>query len=177
MVPELISKDDMVYPHEHQRYISNEPHFQRVWQHYREHVFRLKFAFLVEQGTISKEDAVAFKNFIDLANAPTFTLYIYGRLGQLPHLENEPGYQATLRVMEKIGLHRIEIDKKTAQPYEEQFWDQYDIYMELNEEDMVKELPAFIIDPSNKAKVEALLSGRQNAAIEPEATHKIAAAL
>ncbi len=41
MVPELISKDDIVYPHEHQKYISDEPHFRRVWQHYREHSFKL----------------------------------------------------------------------------------------------------------------------------------------
>jgi hypothetical protein len=31
LVPELISKEDMVYPHEHQRFISEEPHFRRVW--------------------------------------------------------------------------------------------------------------------------------------------------
>jgi hypothetical protein len=28
--------------------LSNEPHFRRVWQHYREHSFRLNFARLVE---------------------------------------------------------------------------------------------------------------------------------
>ena len=48
MVPELISKDDIVYPHEHQKYISGEPHFRRVWQHYREHTLKLRFAYLVE---------------------------------------------------------------------------------------------------------------------------------
>lgn len=31
LTPELLNKDDMVYPHEHHKYISNEPHFQRVW--------------------------------------------------------------------------------------------------------------------------------------------------
>lgn len=47
LVPELISKEDMVYPHEQQRYLSEEPHFRRVWQHYREHMFKLRFAYLV----------------------------------------------------------------------------------------------------------------------------------
>lgn len=52
----------------------------------------MKFAFLVNEGTISKQDADNFRKFIDLANAPTFTMYIYGRLGQLPHLEQDPEY-------------------------------------------------------------------------------------
>ncbi len=66
MVPELVSKDDMIYPHEHQRYVSAEPHFRRVWQHYREHMFSLRFALLVEDGQISQEDADAFRQFVDL---------------------------------------------------------------------------------------------------------------
>jgi len=32
--------------------------------------------------------------------------------------------------------------------------------MELTEEDMIKELPLFVTDPKNQAKVEALLAGR-----------------
>jgi hypothetical protein len=47
MVPELISKEDLVYPHEMPKYISDEPHFRRVWQHYREHIFKLRYAYLV----------------------------------------------------------------------------------------------------------------------------------
>jgi len=39
MVPELLNKDEIVYPHEQQRYLSDEPHFRRVWQYYREHIF------------------------------------------------------------------------------------------------------------------------------------------
>jgi len=31
MVPELINKEDCVFPHEHQGYLSTEPHFRRVW--------------------------------------------------------------------------------------------------------------------------------------------------
>jgi hypothetical protein len=46
-------------------------------------------------------------------------MYIYGKLGQLPQLENDSNYQATCRVMEKLGLGNITIDRKSAQPYEE----------------------------------------------------------
>lgn len=31
MAPELISKDDLVFPHEHLKIVSNEPHFRRMW--------------------------------------------------------------------------------------------------------------------------------------------------
>lgn len=65
--------------------------------------------------------------------------------------------------MEKLGLDHIEIDRKSAQPYEEQFWEQYDLIQGLTEEEMRNELPYFITDPTNQAKVEALLSGRKSA--------------
>ena len=77
--------------------------------------------------------------------------------------------------MEKLGLDSIEIDRKSAQPYEEQFWEQYDVIQNLSEEEMRKELPMFVTDPSNQAKVEALLAGRKNVAIPQEETHRLTA--
>lgn len=53
MAPELISKEDIVFPHEMPQLITTEPHFRRVWQYYREHIFKLRFAQLVEAGGIS----------------------------------------------------------------------------------------------------------------------------
>jgi hypothetical protein len=53
MAPELISKDDILYPHEVQEQVSQEPHFQRLWQHYREHIMKTRFAVLIEEGEIS----------------------------------------------------------------------------------------------------------------------------
>jgi len=47
--------------------------------------------------------------------------------------------------------------------------------MELNEKEMLRELPTFVIDPSNRAKVEALLSGRKKEALGQEETKKIEA--
>lgn len=140
-------------------------------------MFKLRFLALVERGDITKDDADNFSQFIDLVNAPAFTMYIYGRLGQLPHLEQDPGYQATLRVMSKLGLDKIEFDRKSAEPYEEQFWNQYDVYMELSEEEMHQELPAIIVDPSNRAKVEAVLAGRRQQVFETEQSQKLEASL
>lgn len=57
MVPELINKDEVLYPHEHVNYLSNEPHFRRVWQHYREYQLQMRFQQLVNDGQISEQDA------------------------------------------------------------------------------------------------------------------------
>ncbi len=47
--------------------------------------------------------------------------------------------------------------------------------MELNEEEMLRELPTFVTDPINRAKVEALLSGRKREAIGHEETKQLEA--
>lgn len=49
--------------------------------------------------------------------------------------------------------------------------------MELREEEMHKELPSFVTDPSNQAKVEALLAGRRQAALGQDTTQKLEAGL
>lgn len=92
IAPELLSKEDIVYPHEMQPAVNSEPHYRRMWQHYREHIFKVRVAQLAEDGQISQQDVDAFKRFVNLQNQPTFNLYLYGRLGQLPHLEQDPGY-------------------------------------------------------------------------------------
>lgn len=66
LAPELLKKEDLVFPHEQAPYISNEPHFQRVWQHYREHIFRNHLVQSIESGVVSQEDADAFRSFVGL---------------------------------------------------------------------------------------------------------------
>ena len=74
-----------------------------------------------------------------------------------------------------MGLGHIEFDRKTSMPYEQQFWAQFDILSELTEEKMIKEIPTFVTDPSNQAKVEALFAGRKKEAVGAEQTKKIEA--
>ena len=38
---------------------------------------------------------------------------------------------------------------------------------------MMKELPAFVVDPSNRAKVEAVIEGRRQAALGQDTTLKL----
>lgn len=172
LVPELLSKEDMVYPHEHQRYLSEEPHFRRVWQHYREHMFKLRFAYLVEEGIISEQDAAAFREYVDFNGGASFTTYLYTSLGQIP---KDASFESATRVMKALGLSHVEIDRKSAEPYETQFWEQYDVLFELSEEGLARELPAFVTDPANKAKVEALIAGRKGTQIGQETTHRLEA--
>lgn len=57
---------------------------------------------------------------------PSFTVFTLARSGKLAGYESQEGYQATIRVMEALGLNDIEYDDKTAQPATEQFWGQFD---------------------------------------------------
>jgi protein-tyrosine-phosphatase len=62
--------------------------------------------------------------------------------------------------MNKLGLDQIVVNTDTAQPWEEQWWEQFDAIMDLSEEEMRREVPFFVADPRNQAQVQALLEGR-----------------
>ena len=97
-----------------------------------------------------------------MTGTPTFNVYILARTGKLDHLQNDEGYQATEKVFKQMGLDAIEFNHNSAQPLEEQFWEQFDGAYQLNEAEMRADLPVFITDPNNRAKVEALLGGRSD---------------
>jgi len=79
--------------------------------------------------------------------------------------------------MKALKLDQVEFNRVTAMPYELQFWEQFDLIFNLNEEEMKKELPTFVIDPNNKAKVEAVLAGRRREALGSEQTRQIEASI
>lgn len=83
LAPEIIKKEDMVFPHEMAPKISNEPHFMRVWQHYREHTFKCRLACAVDAGDVSVEDATAASNWLGGQGAPSWTVYCLARTGKL----------------------------------------------------------------------------------------------
>lgn len=159
MAPEIIKKEDMIYPHEMPPSVSTEPHFRRVWQHYREWTFKTSLAKAIDDGTVSSSDAASFEQFVGLSGTPTFNLFILISQGKLSYLEGEEGYQATCRVLKALGMDTIEWTDKTAAPAEEQFWSQFDDVFKLSETGMRKSLPEFVVDGGNRAQVEALLNG------------------
>ena len=175
LAPEIIKREDMVLPHELPPRLPDEPHFQRVWQFYRQHVLKLSFDGAVESGAISQDDANKFTQFVGMTNTPTFSLFILARSGKLAHLERDEGYQATIKVLGALGLGQVAITHTTAMPVEEQFWQQFDVINDLTESSMRKELPNFISDPSNQAKVQAMLGSSDAASALPaEETRQIA---
>lgn len=110
-----------------------------------------------------------------MTNHPTFSLFILAKSGKLAHLERDPGYQATLAVLDALDLGTVEFSQMTAAPAEEQFWAQFDGFYQLTEKSMRKELPNFVSDPANLAKVQALLSeGDSDKALPAEETRQIA---
>jgi hypothetical protein len=117
----------------------------------------------VEAGAISHEDQQACNQFLDMSGVPTVNIYIMAKTGKLDHLEGNEGFQATMRVLKALGIGEIEFDHTTAKPVEEQFWASFDTVYNLSEKDMREKLPYFVTDPNNRAKVEALLSGGENA--------------
>lgn len=76
MAPDLVKKDMLVFPHEMPAVASNEPHFRRVWQHYREYVFKNTVAEACKAGKISEADSAAFERFVGLSKIPSFNLFI-----------------------------------------------------------------------------------------------------
>ena len=70
----------------------------------------------------------------------------------------------------------MDFSQQTAMPLEDQFWQQFDGFFQLTETSMRKELPNFISDPSNLAKVQALIDGGEDSAnaLPTEETRQIA---
>ena len=109
LAPEILKREDMVMPHEMPPRLPDEPHFQRVWQFYRQHELKKSIAAAVESGAISADDHAKFTQFVGMTQTPTFSLFIMARSGQLAHLERDEGYQATLRVLGAVGLGEVGI--------------------------------------------------------------------
>jgi len=81
------------------------------------------------------------------------TQYVLGTQGLR---DQDEGYLACERAFEAIGL-TLQINKLTAEPFEQQFWSTYDTQFDLSEIEMREKLPLFISDPSNRSQVEALM--------------------
>lgn len=158
MAPELIKKEDIIFPHEQEPHLSTEPHFRRVWQHYREHTFRLKFAQIVEDGAVSQANADTFAKFIGSVDMPTFNIYILAKTGKLDYMKGDAAFETAMKVFTALGFDNIELTNKTAEPYEEQFWNGFDGLYNLTEAELKQDLQLIITDPNNRAKVQALMA-------------------
>jgi len=175
LAPEIVRMEDFQFPHEMGKQISNEPHFQRIWKYYRDHTLKSAIDGAVADGKCALEDANTAKKFIGTKQNISLAQYCYTKQGLRPDLENTEAYLATDRVMEAIGMCQIPITKLTAESFEDQFWTNFDGQQGLTELQMREELPFFITDPSNRMKVEALMEGRNDAALDQEETQQLSA--
>lgn len=167
--------EDFQFPHEMGKFVSQEPHFQRIWQYYREHTLRSAVDSAVTAGKITSEDAQTFAKFIGQKHHLSVQQYVLAKQGLRPDLANDESFHTTDKVMSAIGMTSIPLSQLTAEPLEHQFWTNFDGQYQLNEISMREELPMFITDPTNRMKVEAIMAGRQDAHLEAEETKQLAA--
>jgi len=156
MAPEMFKGYQMLYPHEMPKQITNEPHFQRMWMHYREHSLRDAIREGVDTNKITSDDASHALKFLGKKNNLSVTQFVLGHMGARPDLAQDESFQACERVFKAIGLE-LHIDQLTAEPFESQFWKTFDHQFALTEIDMREKLPLFIADPANRHQAQALM--------------------
>jgi len=174
MAPELIKMEDFQYPHEMGKWINQEPYFQRLWQYYRDHTLKAKIANAVETGKITAEDSATAVKFLGGKKNLTVAQFVMAKNGLRPDLASDESFLTTDKVMTAVGMNKIPYDTTTAEPYEVQFWGNFDGQFNLTEIQMRDELPYFITDPSNRMKVQAIMDGIADA-LEAEETKQLAA--
>lgn len=157
LTPELIPQKDFMLLHEYPKFICEEPHFQRVWNLFRQKTLRRAITAAVDAGAISVADEAAAIKFMGTTkNSLSIAQFLQAREGLRPDIFGTEGYEATNRVLEAIGAD-FSVNKKTAREYDSQFWFNFDQKYELTEIGMREELPGLVSDPQNRLRVEAIL--------------------
>lgn len=147
VAPELLTPEMKLYPHELPAKVSNEPHFRRMWQIYRESTLRSAFKALVETGKISAEEHDAAAKFCNLAGMPSLGVYILGKYhGAAAHFADDEGYQAVAKIFNQLGLDDVELNHTTSEPLEDQLWMHIDHAFELSEAGLQEALPALVTE-------------------------------
>jgi hypothetical protein len=175
LAPEIVRKEDFLYPHEMGAQISTEPHFLRLWHYFREHTLKQQIEAAVTDGSVSAEDAAAAQKFLGSSGRHlSVSSFVYAKAGLRPDVASSEEFAATDRVMSAVGMNEVEISMLTAEDLETQFWNNLDATYNLTETGLREELPYFITDPSNRMKVEAIMEGRQEQ-LNAEETVKLTA--
>lgn len=64
IAPEILKKEDMLYPHELPKPINTEAHFMRLWKIYQCHTLKNETKAAVAAGKCSEEDMVAAGKYL-----------------------------------------------------------------------------------------------------------------
>lgn len=174
ITPEMMEKfPDEPEEYEATPYLSTEPHYRRVWNHYRQFQFKTRIEHLIENGDLEADDVSRASKFFDSKGLPSATMFANAQRGVYGDLTNDPSWESFQKIAKWLGLDTIEFDHTTAEPLEEQFWRNFDQIFELTEEDMHKYLPIYVTDPKNAARIEALKAAEGNLGFK-ESTKKLA---
>lgn len=150
MVPELMKKDDIIYPHEIQQKVNTEAHFQRLWRTYQSHTLKEAAKSAAESGKISNEDLHAAAKFLGAkGNQLSVANYVFTKAGLRPSLAEDEGFLATDRVMTAVGMNAVKCDLNSAADPETQFWTNVHGTFNLTEEGLKQNLAIMVTDPSN----------------------------
>lgn len=172
--PEIIDKDDIVYPHQIQQAASNEAHFLRLWKVYQTHSLKEGAKQAVAAGKITSDEMESALQYLGAKGSQmSVANYAYAKAGVRPALQEDEGYKATDKVMTAVGME-LPISLNTAMDPEMQFWSNVDNTFHLSEVGMKKDLAIMITDPSNRMKVEAIMEGRAGY-LEEESTKELKA--
>lgn len=168
IAPEIVRKEDMMYPHELPAQVSTEAHFQRVWRYYREYNLKKAIDAVVADGQVSQYDADAALRFLKDRHHLSVLNYVNTKAGARPDLEHDEGFLACDRVFNAMGLNEVALNNNTAEPYESQFWDTCDAVFNLTPEGLKSELPILVTEDSNRRRVEEILSSGHTAELHAE---------
>lgn len=173
--PEILDKNEIIYPHQIQHRPNQEAHFQRLWKTYQAYTLKQSAKQAVEAGKISAEDMQAAGKFLGAKGSQmSVAAYVYTKAGLRPALAQDEGYLAADRVMTAIGANDLPINLNSAMDPESQFWTNVDSTFKLTEEGMKQNLAIMITDPSNRMKVDAIMEGRAGY-LEEESTKALKA--
>lgn len=140
------------------KYVSTEPHFQRVLTHYRAHLFQDRVSQAVASGALTEEDVRASRAYMDGQGLPSASMITLGQSGQL---DGQAGYDSFVKVLEATGLSGFKRNIKTAMPDEDQFQRFFDNTYNVTELGLNKALPVLIADTKQRDKIRALLEAGQ----------------
>lgn len=111
---------------ERNEYVSSEPHFLRVWHHYRQFLFKERLQKAIRSGDLTEDDVSRAKPFFDANGLPSPSLYRNAVSGRLGDMSSDPSFQALQKVFTWTGLDKITFSSATSTHAEEQFWAQFD---------------------------------------------------
>lgn len=135
------------------KFISQEPHFQRVLTHYRAYVIQNRIQKAVEQGDLFQDDVNAARQYFDENGLPSATMIEMGRKG---FLDGDAWYSFE-KVLEVIGLGDFQRNPKTSKPIELQLVTRIDEVYKVTEKKLNEALPIIISDERQRERIQSLL--------------------